>query len=427
MVKLIYLVLDGVADRIIDEKTSLELASKPNLDSLARRAVGGVMYTVGKGYAPESDVAVLSILGYNPEKYYTGRGPLEALGAGIRIREGYEVAFRANVATIDSVTLRIIDRRVARSLTTDEARRLAEAVDNMELGKHDGYAIVRATVGHRAVVVIGSRTQRLSDNVDNSDPAYTRKGKISVAVKNYEPYIKQVRPLDDTEEAKRTAELANIFTRKAIEILDKHPVNLEREKKGLLKANAILLRDAGGALPRVKPIEELFGRKFAAVVEMPVEKGIARLLGMNIIEVPPPSKDKRRDYEIRLKATLRGLEDNDVVYVHLKGPDEPGHDGNIEAKVEAIELIDKYFVGPLLDKISLDNVAILVTADHATPPSVKAHTDDPVPVILAYSKLKPDGLQSFTEKECYRKGSLGVISHGYELLPRILEILSQTS
>ncbi len=425
MVKLIYLVLDGVADRITDEKTSLELAHKPGLDSLARRAIGGVMYTVGKGYAPESDVAVLSILGYNPEKYYTGRGPLEALGAGIRIKEGYEVAFRANFATIDPKTLRIIDRRVARSLSTSEAKELAKALDGIDLELYNGYALVKSTIGHRAVVVIGSRTHRLSDNVDNSDPAYARKGKISIAVKHYEPYIKQVRPLDDTVEAKRTAELANTFTQKAIEILDRHPVNIEREKKGLLKANAILLRDAGGKLPKVKPIDKLFSKKFAAIVEMPVEKGIARLLEMNIVEVPPPSNDKARDYKIRLEATLKALRDNDVVYVHLKGPDEPGHDGSIEGKVKSIELIDKYYVEPLLENISLDEVAVLVTADHATPPSVKAHTDDPVPVILAYGRLEPDGLKAFTEKECYSKGRLGVIEHGYELLPRILGILDQ--
>ncbi|HDJ83425.1 MAG TPA: 2,3-bisphosphoglycerate-independent phosphoglycerate mutase [Desulfurococcaceae archaeon] len=423
MVKLIYLVLDGVADRLIDRPTSLELADKPTLDNLARRGICGVMYTVGKGYAPESDVAVLSILGYDPEKYYTGRGPLEALGAGIRIKEEYEVAFRANFATIDPRTLRIIDRRVGRTLTTDEARKLAEAVDNLDLGLYEGYVKVKATIGHRAVVVIGSRRYKLSDNVDNSDPAYARKGKISVAVKDYEPYLKQVKPLDETEESKKTAELANIFTQRVIEILDKHPVNVEREKKGLLKANLILLRDAGGKLPKIEPIEKRFNRKFAAITEMPVEKGIARLLGMEIIEVPPPTQDKRRDYAIRLDATLNGLRKADVVYVHLKGPDEPGHDGNLKGKVKSIELIDEYFVRPLLDHIDLEETAILVTADHATPPVVKAHTDDPVPVVLVHAKIKPDSVEKLMERECYEKGSLGIIEHGYELLPKVFRIL----
>ena len=423
MIKLIYLVLDGVADRLVDPKTSLELAYKPGLDELARRGICGVMYTVGKGYAPESDVAVLSILGYEPEKYYTGRGPLEALGAGIKIREGYEIAFRANFATIDPETKKIIDRRVGRSLLTEEAMELAKAVDGLELGLYEGYARVKATIGHRAVVVIGSRKYMLSDNVDNTDPAYARKGKISVAVKDYKPYLKEAVPLDDTEEAKRTAELANIFTKKAIEILDKHPVNKKRAERGLLKANLILLRDAGGKIPRLPPLKQLFGLDFASITEMPVEKGIAIAAGMKPVEVPPPTPDKKKDYEIRLQATLKALEQYDAVYVHLKGPDEPGHDGSIERKVKAIEDIDKYYVQPLLEKVDLDNTAILVTADHATPPTVKAHTDDPVPVILAYSKLQPDPVEKLSEKECYNKGSLGVIEHGYQLLPIILEKL----
>ncbi len=421
MVKLIYLVLDGVADRLVDEKTSLESAVKPGLDSIAKQGICGVMYTVGKGYAPESDVAVLSILGYEPEKYYTGRGPLEALGAGIKIREGYEVAFRANFATIDPETKKIIDRRVGRSLLTEEARELARAVDGLELGLYEGYARVKATIGHRAVVVIGSRRYMLSDNVDNTDPAYTRKGKISVAVKDYKPYLKKAVPLDDTVEAKRTAELANIFTERVIEILDDHPVNKKRAEKGLLKANLILLRDAGGKIPRLLPLRQLFGLEFASITEMPVEKGIAIAAGMKPLEVPPPTPDKKRDYEIRLEATLKALEQYDAVYVHLKGPDEPGHDGSIEKKIKAIEDIDKYYVQPLLEKIDLNETAILVTADHATPPTVKAHTDDPVPVILAYGKLEPDPVERFSEKECYEKGSLGVIEHGYQLLPLVIE------
>ncbi len=423
LVKLIYLVLDGVADRLVDEKTSLELAEKPGLDSLAKRGICGVMYTVGKGYAPESDVAVLSILGYEPEKYYTGRGPLEALGAGIKIREGYEVAFRANFATIDPATGKIIDRRVGRSLRTEEAVELAKAVDGLELGIYEGYARVKATIGHRAVVVIGSRKYTLSDNVDNTDPAYTRKGKISVAVKDYKPFLKKAVPLDDTEEARRTAELVNEFTKKTIEILDNHPVNKKRAEKGLLKANLILLRDAGGKIPRLPSLKELFGLQFASITEMPVEKGIAIAAGMKPIEVPPPTPDKRKDYAIRLEATLEAIKRYDAVYVHLKGPDEPGHDGSIERKVKAIEDIDKYYVQPLLEKISLDETAILVTADHATPPTVKAHTDDPVPVVLAYSKLEPDQAEKLTEKECYHKGSLGIIEHGYKLLPLILSKL----
>ena len=419
--KLIYLVLDGVADRLSDEITTLERAHKPGLDRIARQGICGVMYTVEKGVAPESDEAVISILGYNPHEDYPGRGVIEAIGADMEIREGYEIAFRANFATVDPETKKLIDRRVGRNLETSEAKELAKALDGLELGKYEGYARVKATIGHRAVVIIGSRKYKLSPMVDNSDPAYIRKGMISIAVKDFEPYIKPIKPLEDTEEAKITAELANIFIEKAIEILDKHPVNIERRKKGLLPANAILLRDAGGHIPKVTPLHKKYGLRFAVLAEMPVEIGIGRIYGADTIPIPPPTDDPEKDYKLRLEKTLEALKTHDIVYVHLKGPDIPGHDGDYEAKKKSVEDIDKYYVQPLLERIN-EEIAILVTADHATPPSVKAHTDDPVPVAIKSDNIEPDNIDKFTEKTCM-KGKLGIISHGWELLPKVIELI----
>ncbi|MEM0023077.1 MAG: 2,3-bisphosphoglycerate-independent phosphoglycerate mutase [Thermofilaceae archaeon] len=421
MVKLIYLVIDGAADSPTDPKTSLELAKTEALDRIARLSLCGLMYPIARGVAPESDAAVMALLGYDPHVYYTGRGPLEALGADIEIREGYEVAFRANFATIDERTLEILDRRVGRSLHSEEARELANALDGMELGAYGGYVRVKATVGHRGVVVVGSRSHRLSDEVENTDPAYARVGKISVARPTFEKRVAECKPLVDTPEARATAELVNIFTRRAIEVLSNHPVNKKREAKGQPKANVILVRDAGGALPKVEPIEARFGLRFGAVVEMPVERGIAKLLGMEVAEVGEPTSDKAGDYLTRLRATLDLLRRVDAVYVHLKGPDEPGHDGLADAKAGAIEAIDTYFVAPLLERIDLSETAIIVTADHATPPRAKAHTGDPVPVAVYLPGVKPDNVLRFTEKECAR-GSLGVVEHGWELLPKFVEI-----
>lgn len=417
--KLLYLVLDGVADRLVDEKTTLDIAHKPGLDKVAREGVCGLMYTVGKGIAPESDEAVISILGYDPHEVYPGRGPLEALGAGLSLREGFEVAFRANFATIDPATRRLIDRRVGRNLSTEEAKALAEAVDGMELSVHDGYARVVATIGHRAIVVIGSRSKRLSPYVDNNDPAYTRKGLVSVAVSKFEPFVKEIKPLDDSDEARITAELANAFFEKSVKILDNHPVNKARREKGLLPGNAILLRDAGGSIPRTKPLTELYGCRFAVLAEMPVEIGIGRAFGADTITVPPPTGNPREDYSLRLEKTLSALKTHDIVYVHLKGPDEPGHDGLLELKKRRVEEIDEYFVRPLIDQI-WGKAALLVTADHATPPSVKSHTDDPVPVAFYAPGIIGDNLAAFTEKEC-AKGSLGVIEHGWHLLPLLIK------
>jgi len=416
--KLLYLVIDGVADSLNDPVTSLEIAFKPGLDTIARNGVCGVMYSVGRGIAPESDEAVISILGYDPHEVYPGRGLVEALGAGLQIREGYEIAFRANFATIDPGTLRIIDRRVGRSLATSEARELGEALDNMDLGVYDGYARVKATIGHRAVVVIGSRSHRLSPYVSNNDPAYARKGLLSVAVSDYNPVLKDIEPLDDTIEARITAELANVFVKKAIEILREHPVNKDRVKRGLPPANALLLRDAGGILPRVININDRYGCRVAVLAEMPVEIGIGRMLGADTVEIEPPTSDPVRDFKLRLEMTMEALKTHDIVYVHLKGPDEPGHDGERDVKVKRIEEIDKYYVQPLINS-KPENLAILVTADHATPPSRRAHTDDPVPVALWIPGVKPDSVDKFTERACLN-GSLGVYEHGWMLLPDVI-------
>jgi len=156
---------------------------------------------------------------------------------------------------------------------------------------------------------------------------------------------------------------------------------------------------------------------------MPVENGIAKILGMRAVEMPPPTEDKASDYSMRLDATLKLLKEVDVVYVHLKGPDEPGHDGDLKGKIKAIEDIDKFYVKELLSSIDLREIAILVTADHATPPAVRAHTDDPVPLLLVGGEVIPDKVLRLEERACYELGSIGVLSHGWEILPKILGMM----
>ncbi|ABW01186.1 alkaline phosphatase family protein [Caldivirga maquilingensis] len=415
--KLLFLVLDGAADRPNERgETPLSMAKKPNLDSLAVQGALGLHYPLGVGKAPESDAAVLSILGYDPDKYYTGRGPLEALGVGYRVKEGYEVAFRANFATINPESRIILDRRVGRSLESWEAQELAKAVDGIELGGGLGYARVMATIGHRAVVIIGVKSGRLSGDVTNNDPAYVRVGKVSVAVPNPDNKLAQIRPLNPQDEASSlTARLANEFVDKVISILKDHPLNKERARKGLLQANVILMRDAGDSLPKVTPINQLYGLKFGAVAEMPVERGIARALGMDIEEVKLYNAPKDEVLSERFEATMRLLERVDVAYVHLKGPDEPGHDGDLKGKVKAIEDIDEYYVARLI-KGNWDG-SILVTSDHATPWSLKAHSDDPVPIMLKSSRVKADGL-TFNEVNA-SKGSLGRFEYGWLIMSRV--------
>jgi len=420
--RLLYIVLDGAPDGIGAPKSALEVANTPVLDELASRGVCGLAYTVGKGIAPESDVAVMSLLGYEPELYYTGRGPLEALGAGIEFRPGW-LALRANFATVDPQTRRIIDRRVGRSLTSREARLLAQALDGMRLDEGKAVARFRATIGHRGVLVISHSESRLSADITNTDPAYERVGRISHARKDYPPFIQEARPLAPTREAELAARLVNEFTEKAIEILDRHPVNVERRRRGLLPANAVLLRDAGDSLPEAPPFRERYGLDMASIVEMVVERGIAKALGIRDIDVGVNIEevDRRDLLEREAALALDAIETYDGVYVHLKGPDEPGHDGDFEGKVRMIEMIDRYFLTPLIAALDRESTLIVVTSDHSTPWHMKAHSDDPVPVLFSHPRL-PKGPGRFSEKACWQAG-IGVMEKGYYIIPRALSIM----
>ncbi len=420
--KVIYLVLDGAAGDPALGPTAYMVAEKPGLDYLARMGVCGMAYPIRKGIAPESDAAVLSILGYDPDKYYTGRGPLEALGVEMALKEGWEVAFRGNFATVDPVSLEIVDRRAGRDLSDAEAKELALSLDGMELQGGEGYARVKQTVKYRLVVIVGHKSKRLSDAVGNTDPAYQRRGRVSVALKEYPRRIVECIPLEDTEEAKLTAMLVNEFTTKSIEILKNHPVNIERKRRGKLPANAVLLRDAGGRMPRLPPISSLYGLSFTALVEMPVEAGIARAAGMRVVKLPLPTGNPSSDYELRAKKTIEALEEADAVYVHLKGPDEPGHDGDLEAKKRAIENIDRFYLSRIMNLLESGEAGIIVTSDHATPWQLKAHSSAPVPVLVYAKGVKPDGVHAFNEVEC-KKGRLGIIEKGCEILGKALKVM----
>lgn len=422
--KLLFIVLDGVGDRgnpALNGLTPLEAASTPGLDYLAKRGKLGVMYTVSKGIAPESDVAVFSILGYDPFRIYAGRGPIEALGAGLSIRDEYDLAIRCNFATVDE-EWRIIDRRAGRSLTTSEAVKLAEAINReVKLESYPAKFIFKATVGHRGVLLISSLSGKLSDKISNTDPAYARVEGLGVAKTGGEMLVEKCKPLDNSLEALNSAKLVNEFTAKSYSILNKHPVNEDRARRGLLRANMILLRDAGNRVPKVKSLTSKYSKRFACFAEMPVEIGIARVVGMNVINIPPPSGNLENDMNIRFKKLFKLINDYDAFYIHIKGPDEPGHDGNAQRKKEIIESIDKYFIGPLISSLNLEEFILCITADHATPCTVKAHTDDPVPLLICGNNIRSDGLSRFTEKEC-SKGSLGVIEKGKYLLDMLAEM-----
>jgi 2,3-bisphosphoglycerate-independent phosphoglycerate mutase len=421
--KLLLAVIDGAADRPLSQLgglTPLEYADTPCLDLLASRGACGAMYPIRRGVAPESDAAVMSILGYDPLAYSVGRGVLEAVGAGLKLRDG-DLALRCNFVTVSG--WEVVDRRVGRSLTTEEALELAEAVErSVKLTSHPCDLEFKATVGHRAVLILRGRGFKLSANISNTDPAYTRLGGLSVAEARPSRMVRWSEPLDGSLEARRAAEVVNEFTVRSREVLEAHPINARREAEGKPRANAILCRDAGDQLPKLEPLERRFGLRFACLADMPVEKGIAKLAGMEVEELPPPSGELEASYKLRAGRALSLLEAYEAVYVHLKGPDEPGHDGDVERKVEAIELVDRAFFKPLLDSLDLSKAVVCVTSDHATPCSLKAHSDDPVPIAICGDGVEADEVSSFSERAC-AKGRLGLLELGVELMPLLAEAL----
>jgi 2,3-bisphosphoglycerate-independent phosphoglycerate mutase len=420
-------VLDGLGDLPIQElgnKTPLEAALTPNLDRLAQQGKTGIVYPVAKGIAPESDIAVISLLGYDAHKYYTGRGPLESFAEGLKVDDG-NVAFRVNFATVAEDGSTIKDRRVGRNLTTDEAATLAKEI-NTKVTLSGATFEFKNTIGHRGVLVIRGIRSKLSGWITNTDPAYEREGVFGVAKEKFENRLAQSKAMPGYEasvEAVEAAKLLNEFTEKSHKVLSEAAVNKKRVAENKMPGNIILSRDAGDHLPKFPSITSLYNINFGSFVQMPVERGIALLTGMEIIAVPGSSGHLDVDYPVWAKIALESLKIYGGIYVHIKGPDEPAHDGNFKLKLEIIEAIDRYFFSGLLPGLDIQNTLIAVTADHSTACSVKAHTADPVPLLVSGANIKPDGSMSFSEKAA-RLGSLGE-RLGREIMPLLVKLAKE--
>lgn len=414
----ILVVIDGMADLPINqfaEKTPLEAANKPNLDYLASLGELGYVYTINENFVPESDGAILSLLGNNPQ--LSTRGELEAIGAGIELQRG-DLALRINFATIDNLeSENIIDRRAGRTLTTKEAVILAKAINsNVKLPCK---FIFKPTVQHRGVLVLKGG---FSDNITNTDPAYRVKGKFELRDK-----LKFSEPLDEDDNTKYTANLVNGFIEQSYKILDNHPINQNRRKRGLMPANIILTRDAGTESPIVSKLTN-----WCNVAYMPLEIGIAKVLGMGIFSFRYPNL---RNYDVyrnlydglnaAINFSIKVLKSQhkkyDYAYIHLKETDVPGHDNKPYEKKAMIELIDKRFFSFIRNFCEKNKIRLAVTADHATPCRLRSHSSDPVPLLVfgnfANTAHKQQSQQKFSERDA-AKGSLGKI-YGKNLLKTI--------
>lgn len=389
------MILDGLGDRPSPDTggvSPIVAAATPHLDRLAQAGTLAEVSLLGPGIAPESDAGVLALLGYDPAKDSPGRGVLEALGVGIPLSPG-DVALRMNFATVDGDG-RVVDSRVGRSLTTSEAAELARSVNDASILEDDHIrAELRPTIGHRGVLWLHPTDGRpLSPEVSNSDPFYERTGGMGHAREVVEPSTRKVEPLNPGPEASRTAAALNEWLERAAPLLAGHRVNARRALRGSPIANAVLLRHAGALpVPPPPPFSAKHGTSGAAITEMPVERGIARLLGLTDIYVGPMGPDRPAALRERARVARRAVEEHPFVYIHLKGPDEPGHDGDARRKQEVVEEIDRSFFGPFVDGMDWSTVRVAVTADHATPAVLKRHSDDPVPLLLVGAGVPPQG------------------------------------
>ena len=421
-VKIVYILLDGVGDlphRDLDNLTPLDAAQTPNMDRLARNGCMGESVTVKDGLAPQSDIAVFNMLGYSFEKIeYVGRGVVEAIGCDIDFRNG-DLAMRGNFATIDNDS-RIIDRRAGRNITKAEADSICQTLSNrIKFSDPKISCDIEPTIAHRLIVRFRHDNLVFSNKVTNTDPAYLKINGIGVVNQSAEEaHLVESRPEDDTDAAMLSAKTINEFSNQALSILKSHPVNDSRKMEGKPLINAILLRDSGNKLPEVEPIKKRYNLATSAVVDMPVEIGISRILGMKVLPVTETG-----DYRTKATICAEELHNADCIYVHLKGPDEFGHDGDPTGKKKSIEDIDQSFFGTLLDRLDPDlEPFVMISADHSTPCVKKAHSADPVPVLFSWTKIKRDGSKRFTEKYG-AAGSLGLLK-GSCVLSAALEKLN---
>lgn len=407
--RIIILVGDGMGDRPLKElgyKTPLEEASTPNMDEVAKHGICGIMDPIAPGVRPGSAPSHLAILGYDPYTYYTGRGPFEAAGMGIRI-EPEDVAFRCNFATVNE-EMSIVDRRAGRD--TEGLDRLSAPLNDLRINSAPKVRVeFRNATAHRAVLIL--RGSRLSSNVSDTDPEEI----------NVHPL--ESRPLDGTPASALTAQIVNEFVQSSHDLLSSHEVNRNRVAAGKMPANYVLVRGAGHP-PNMHPLSEMYGLDASAcIAEVSLIKGVAFYAGMKIIDAPGSTAGLDSDVRSMGRKALEALPKNDLVLVNVKGPDVAGHDGNIEGKIEIIEKIDE-MVGNIWDEVNKEETCLVLTADHSTPIEVKDHSGDPVPLVIAGPMVRVDDVNSFGERSV-AKGGLGRM-RGVDLMPILLDLIGTT-
>jgi 2,3-bisphosphoglycerate-independent phosphoglycerate mutase len=409
--KIVFIVIDGLGDKPtpqLGNKTPLEAARTPNLDSLAKNGICGQIMPFKFSWQkwPESDTCHLALFGYDPKKYYLGRGPYEVAGIGMEMKSG-DVALRANFATV-SQNLKIIDRRAGR---IDKTSFLIKAISGQKI---EGVSfLVKKSFGHRAGLIL--RGKNLSAKITDADP------------KEINKKVKKVVARDNSKEAKFTAKILDEFLLKSYQILKNHPLNKKRELAGLLPANFLLVRGAG-KFKKTPRFYQKYKLKACCIAGGALYKGIAKILGMKLIKVKGATgllNTNLRGKFLAVKKAIRKPAPHrnevsgvgyDFIFCHIKAVDNLAEDGKFKEKKEFIEKIDKNI--KILRK--LKKIIIVVTGDHSTCSLLKRHCMELLPLLIYKPGIKGDRIRKFGEREC-KKGSFKKINQ-LKLISKILKL-----
>lgn len=383
---------DGMADWAVPalgNKTLLQYAETPYMDLLARMGRTGMLKTVADGFHPGSEVANMSVMGYDLYKVYEGRGVLEAASIGVELEPG-DMAMRCNIICVEGETLK---NHSAGHITTEEANELIQF-----LNQHLATERIRFYTGvqYRHLLVIKGGDKRVSCVPPHDIPMQPFRQNMVKA---------------DCPEGQSTAELLNTLILKSQELLATHPVNLKRVSEGKDPANSIWPWSPG-----YRPKMELLSQKYpairsgAVITAVDLIRGIGHYAGLQCIDVEGATGLYTTNYEGKAQAAIEALKENDFVYLHVEASDEAGHEGNIDLKLKTIEYLDKRAIGPIYEAIKNwdDPVAIAVLPDHPTPCEHRTHTAEPVPFLIYYPGIEPDDVQCYDEVAC-RQGGYGTL------------------
>ncbi len=396
-VKYVVVIGDGMADRPIKElgqKTPLQIASTPNMDRLAKEGIVGKVKTIPTGLHPGSDIANLNIMGYDPKKFYTGRAPLEAVSMGIELKDE-DVAYRCNLVTLrfnKNRTKAIMEDYSSGHISTEEAKVLIK-----EINHHLGTETITfyPGVSYRHIMVWSRGSTRLE-----CTPPHDITGKE----------ITDYLPVGEGEEVLRNLML------KSISILERNPINKDRIKRGERPANSIWLWGQGKKMS-IPTFEEKYGIRGSLVSAVDLMKGIGISAGFKILKVPGITGYLDTNYKGKAEAAIEALEEVDISYIHVEAPDEAGHAGNYSDKIKAIENIDNLVIGTILkDIVCFKDYKILVLPDHATPITVRTHTEESVPFVIYNSRVHRRNEKISFDESIVEKSDVMVFDEGYRLM-----------